>query len=327
MQPCGGVTGVSLQPFRKPWKSVDEQIALLKSRGILFGDVDAARLVLRHIDYYRFSGYTYPFRRTASGSHTYPAATRFEDIQRLYHLDADLRHAVLRAIGVLEVDLRSSVVCVFAGRHGPMGHTDASRFRQPGVLPRNAGLAARRRYPDHGGWLDNLRRETKRSSEDCVHHFKSRYTAYPDVPIWVAASVMSFGTLSKMINLLVKNDLKEVAMRYGLQRTTLSSWVHHLAHARNVCAHHSRLWDRVWAVKPARPAGKLWDPAAVPDTGRLFMTLLIISQMLQQTIPTSRAARFWRSEVIDLLNEIAEIPDAEHHTGLPTNWQGHPLLA
>lgn len=314
---------MSARPYAKPWLSVDDQITLLKQRGMVFHDLEEARHVLGHVDYYRLSGYTYPFRETQGAAHSYPGSTCFRDVLRLYHLDADLRHALLRAIGVLEVDLRSNVIRVFAGRHGPMGHTAAAHFRPPVPPPPPPGKP----QVSHAQWLKGVRGETKRSSDDTVQHCRRNYQGFPDLPIWVSAGLMSFGTLSKMIDLLIKADQREVAKRYGVQRTTLVSWVHHLTHVRNMCAHHSRLWDRVWAVKPTRPPGKLWVPELVPDAGRPYMTLLIISQMLQKTIPQSTAASGWRMDVVACLEEISQVPQAGLHIGLPEKWESHPLLA
>jgi len=47
----------------KPWKSVEEQLAILKSRGLQVGNESAALNYLKRIGYYRLSGYWYPMRK------------------------------------------------------------------------------------------------------------------------------------------------------------------------------------------------------------------------------------------------------------------------
>jgi hypothetical protein len=47
----------------KAYKTYDEQVDLLASRGMDVGDRDAAIKQLQHINYYRLSGYWYSFRR------------------------------------------------------------------------------------------------------------------------------------------------------------------------------------------------------------------------------------------------------------------------
>ena len=47
----------------KVWKSYEEQLEILKSRGLQIGDEKKALAYLRTIGYYRLSGYLYPFRQ------------------------------------------------------------------------------------------------------------------------------------------------------------------------------------------------------------------------------------------------------------------------
>lgn len=47
----------------KEFKSYDEQIDLLSERGMDVGDRDTARTTLQRVNYYRLSGYWYPFRK------------------------------------------------------------------------------------------------------------------------------------------------------------------------------------------------------------------------------------------------------------------------
>lgn len=52
----------------KAYKAYAEQVAILAGRGMDMGDRDAAVETLRRVNYYRLSGYWYPFRKqTTSG--------------------------------------------------------------------------------------------------------------------------------------------------------------------------------------------------------------------------------------------------------------------
>ena len=48
---------------QKDFKTLDEQIALLKSRGLNILNEDAAKLFLYHNNYYRISGYSLTLRK------------------------------------------------------------------------------------------------------------------------------------------------------------------------------------------------------------------------------------------------------------------------
>ena len=47
-------------PYTKTIKTFDEQIGILKSRGLQFNDEMRAKQLLQNISYYRMSGYWYP---------------------------------------------------------------------------------------------------------------------------------------------------------------------------------------------------------------------------------------------------------------------------
>ena len=53
-----------LLPYQKPWLSLQDQIALLQSRGMVIADAQAAIEFLQHINYYRFSFFCVAFKAT-----------------------------------------------------------------------------------------------------------------------------------------------------------------------------------------------------------------------------------------------------------------------
>lgn len=79
----------------KAYRTYDQQVDLLARRGMEVGDRNRAVSVLRHVNYYRLSGYWYPFRQQAGGTRVddfYPG-TRLDDVVALYEFDARLRAA------------------------------------------------------------------------------------------------------------------------------------------------------------------------------------------------------------------------------------------
>jgi abortive infection bacteriophage resistance protein len=129
-----------------------------------------------------------------------------------------------------------------------------------------------------------------------------------------------------MLEGLAKADQKRVSIRYGMQPLTLASCIHHLVYVRNLCAHHSRLWDRIWAIKPDLPAGKLWSPPLLPDNTQLFSSLLIQSTLLRRIPAEQDFTDDWRQRVQTLIGtRLPSCPDPLKKMGLPINWAQHPL--
>jgi abortive infection bacteriophage resistance protein len=249
--------------YTKPWQSYADQIKLLAQRGLVVTDIQAAEQFLSHLNYYRFSGYCLAFEVKR---HEFIPGTTFEQIVQAYEFDLTLRDLVTEALEVVEVDIRATVAYVFGQRHEAFGHVGPASFFS---------------HFNHRDWLERLRDEVQRSSELFVKHFAQTYTEFPDLPVWIATEVMSFGSLSKMVHGMLKRDQKEIAMRYRMQPHILQSWMHHLVYVRNLCAHHSRLWDRVWSIKPELPAGRDWQPPALLSNNRLFSTLLLLRHWMK----------------------------------------------
>jgi abortive infection bacteriophage resistance protein len=280
---------------------------LLQSRGLVILNIQAATEFLRHVNYYRFSGYCLAFEQAR---HSFRPGTTFEQVQAAYDFDRVLRDVVTEALEAVEVDLRTTIAHYFGQMAGAFGHTDATKFFV---------------HFDHADWLNKLHEEAQRSSELFVIHFQATYREFPDLPVWVITEAMSFGALSKMYRGMWKKDKKAIANNYGLQPVVLESWMHHMTYVRNLCAHHSRLWDRIWSIKPHLPYGHAWQQPHLPGNNRLFVTLLILKFLMGCSPAVASFAADWRARVQTLIDQPPAVLNAASLMGLTAAWKTHPL--
>ena len=172
------------------------------------------------------------------------------------------------------------------------------------------------------GCLDNIKKEVSRSNEDFIkeHSVKYNYPALP--PVWKTLEVVSFGTLSKLFCLFNDNRLKkQVAREFGLpQYTYLESWIRCITVLRNCCAHHARIWNRRFALKPQLP-NRLplnWiTPSQKPiKLYHQLCTLLYLEQTIKpcMDLKTSLLKLFAKYSNVDL-----------HAMGFPQGWENEPL--
>ncbi|MDD4441198.1 MAG: Abi family protein [Kiritimatiellae bacterium] len=303
-----------LVPYTKTWLSISGQVQKLKDYGLIIRDDTAAGLFLQHINYFRFSGYALAFE---TSRHVLVPGTTFEQIRHAYEFDRALRDLVSESLEVIELDLRTAVAHTFAQTHGPFGHTLDTNFMPVFDHPK-------REYT-HAQWLEKLRDEVRRTRNLFVDHYKAHYEEYPDLPIWESTEIMSFGALARMYRGMNKSDQKRVSARYGLQPGILASWMLHLVYFRNICAHHARLWDGLWSIKPELPEGTIWLPPLVPGNGRLFASLLVQSVLLRGCVAEKHFAKGWRLRVERLISDLMPAaPDALLKMGLAADWRAHP---
>ncbi len=206
--------------------------------------------------------------------------------------------------------MRAAVAYHIGARYGPFGHTQPASFF--GKF-------------QHAEWLARLREEVSRSKETFLVHFREKYREFPDVPVWIATEVMSLGSLSTMLNGMLKTDQRAIAGRYHLQARVLSKAMHHFTYIRNLCAHHSRIWDRVWAIKPELPAGSAWQPPHLPGNSRLFASLVLLRQILARIPAVEPFSIEWRNRVAARLASPPPAVQALAKMGLTDSWSQHPI--
>ena len=94
--------------------TVDEQIAILRERGMEMSNEEKAREHLLDIGYYRLVFYWFPFEETfpskKNRTHKFKEGSQFDWAVELYYFDFDLRNLLLRYISRVEVNFRTSVI-------------------------------------------------------------------------------------------------------------------------------------------------------------------------------------------------------------------------
>ena len=101
--------------YSKPYLPLPDQLALIKSRGMVISDDALAQSFLNRIGYYRLSGYWYPYREsTLSGTNILVAdkfrtGTKFSEVVELYVFDKKLRLLMMDVIERVEIALRVQV--------------------------------------------------------------------------------------------------------------------------------------------------------------------------------------------------------------------------
>ena len=316
-----------MQPFAKPFLSVPAQIALLKSRGLTITDDGRATAALERIGYYRLSGYWYPLRAsTGSGASqtildTFRPGAEFGQIVDLYVFDKKLRLLALDALERVEVALRTDIALLL-GRLSPIAHRDRRLLH--GRFAKN--LAPGKLVTAHQVWLARLDETTARSREDFVQHFRSSYST--PLPIWMAVELWDFGMLSHFLSGMRHQDQATLAAKYGLPRPELlTGWVRSLNFVRNLCAHHSRLWNRPLVDQPPLPkAGEvaLLDHLAADQhlQKRFYAAAAILRHLLGYINPTSS----WATRLADLVATLPAAPGvSQRHMGFPKDWMQLPL--
>ncbi len=297
--------------YLKGHLSFEEQADQLIARGL---ESDREELIKRlsAVSYYRLSGYLYPFRELP-GDQFKPGST-LTSVWERYCFDRRLRVLFLDAIERIEVAVRTQLVYHFSAVHGAFGHCDEKNL--PNL-----------KIQEYIDWRSGLLTETQRSKEPFKQHFFKKYTEEQNLPIWMVSELMSMGSLLTFMKGSGAPVLSRIGSSFDIPDTLLLSWLRSLYSARNICAHHCRLWNRELGYPPSLPNKnkfpdwhqKTEEGKNVFNNSRCGIILMICRRMLSTIAPSSH----WHERVEELFAQYPTLPITD--MGLPFDWKNHPL--
>lgn len=214
---------------------------------------------------------------------------------------------MMDAIERFEVAIRCALVDDLAVSLGPFAHLDSKNF--PNAYP-----------GQHHHFCEEIRERAKKSSELFVKHFEATYEGFPDLPIWAAAETMSFGTMFTLFKMSPYSVQKRVAQRFSIPSPVMANWLKTLNYVRNLCAHHSRVWNRELAIRPFIPKhDPRWHGSAPIQNDRAFVVLTQLNFLMRLIAPHSN----WRDRLWGLFDHYPDVPISK--MGIPDDWRQHPL--
>ncbi len=251
--------------YNKPALSVDKQIELLKSRGLIINNEDFAKNILSNISYYRLSAYM----KFYQNDDLYKDNTTFEDIIYLYDFDKELKSLIFENIRIIEIALRTKICLYMCTNYGPHWFYDIDCYKTEN---------------DYEKTLKILENEKGLKKDTFIKYYSKKYSEPELPPFWMLAEVLSMGDLSKILDGINFKDTKAISRTIApgyYIAPVITNWVHVLATVRNICAHHSRLWNRKLKIKFEEPQKiPTWKNNSVP-IDKFYGIYFVISLLLE----------------------------------------------
>ena len=172
----------------------------------------------------------------------------------------------------------------FTKVHGPTGHLDACNFvdaRQHAMIIQKA----------------DAQRDKRHAHEAYIKHFMD--ALHQDIPLWAYVDLLTISDISFLYSISETEIQTSVATHFGLTMRNggmiLGKFMHSLTIIRNLCAHGSRLFNRLFEQKPSlNKADKVLlmrrEDGSV-DNAHLYGFILIMRRLL----PTESFKNFKQS--------------------------------
>lgn len=215
----------------KIFKTIDEQIEILRSKGMVFEDYDKAREILLRENYFFLNGYRSPF--LMNGTKRFIEGTTFEELYSLFTFDRFFRNIIFKNVLIVENNYKSIYSYVLSKKYG---------YKEKDYLNINNFDRSKEKNRQINDLLRKLKRQIRINGYQ--HQATSHYiNNYGYIPMWVGVKVLSFGLMSELFTILKEEDRKEISNYYGLNSDKIENYMSILANYRNLCAHEDILFN------------------------------------------------------------------------------------
>ena len=215
----------------KVFKTIEEQIQILISKGLTVEDYDKAKEILLRENYFFLNGYRSPFLIT--GSKRFVEGSTFEELYSLFTFDRYFRNIIFKNVLIVENNYKSIFSYVLSKKYG---------YKEKDYLNVNNF----NRNKETSRQINDLLRKLKRQIRinGYQHQATSHYiNNYGYIPMWVSVKVLSFGLMSELFSILKDEDKEEIASYYCIDADALQDYLSILSNYRNLCAHEDILFN------------------------------------------------------------------------------------
>ncbi len=167
----------------------------------------------------------------------------------------------------------------------------------------------------------NATKPARPHSEVFINHYYVKYDDPYLPPAWMIGETLSLGAWSQIYaNLGAASDRKAIAAPFGYDESILARWLHTLAYVRNLCAHHSRLWNRKLVIKAPIPR-KHTLRIQTNSADRFYAVAVVSFDLLRAVEPATQ----WNHRLTALLAQHAIVRHRLGEMGFPVPWKNDPF--
>ena len=301
----------------KEFKTLDEQIEILKNRGLVINDIDKAEELLLRENYFFINGYRHIFMKNHKEDSFIPGTT-FEELYAVFQFDRSFRNVLFKNLLIVENNLKSIIAYKLSKKYGirEKDYLKPSNFSQDIKKVRQVNDV-----------LNKIKRQIKlngRQHSATLHYISN----YGYVPLWILVKLLSFGMINELYSILKPDDKLAIAEYYNLDVETLGIYIALLSNYRNLCAHEDIVYDH--RTQKEIPDTRYHMELDVPTTNDeyvygkndIFAVIIMLKCMLTE------------SDFIDFVNEVSYdlnlldgrvniIPQSKilDRMGFPSNWE------
>lgn len=311
----------------KPFRTLDEQIILIYSRGIKIKDTSHTKTFLLRNNYYNtFNVYGKLFRKDP-GIDKYIFGTTSKEVEAFYYFDRSLRMILLKILLEVESNLKSTI-----------SHLFCDIYRNENSYLEFANFDSRKEYSFNFFKdiiyedLVNKYHIKPQLVSNSINHYLSQNKA---IPLWILTNFLSFGNIEVFFNILKFSDksiivksfrsllIESYGVNLQLSPDEFSSFLLALKELRNRAAHDNCLIN-FKLTESTRYNYFIHSEVSLnphEDRKNLYMAMLSIKAFVSKP-KFDELMKSIHTETLLLQNKVSTInvSNALVRLGFPENW-------
>lgn len=216
----------------KKFKNLEEQIEILKYKGMTITDEEYAKKILLRENYFFLSGYRYPLMRSMTDKHFLPGVT-FEELYSLFLFDREIRNIFFKNLLIIENNFKSIFSYQLSKKYG---------YKEKTYLKSRNFTKDKNKQKQVNDLIKKMKRQIRinGSQHSATAHYMSNY-GY--IPLWILVKVLSFGIVGELFSIMKYDDQISICKMYNISLEDFSTYLPILSNYRNLCAHEDILYE------------------------------------------------------------------------------------
>lgn len=301
----------------KEFKTLDEQIEILKNRGLVINDIDGTKRLLLRENYFFINGYRHIFLKNRNGNE-FIKGTTFEELYAVFQFDRNFRNILFKNLLIVENNLKSILSYCLSKKYGikEKDYLKPSNFSQD--------IKKIRQVNDV---LSKIKRQIKlngRQHSATLHYLSN----YGYVPLWILVKLLSFGMINELYSILKPEDKLLIAEYYNLDVETLGIYIGLLSNYRNLCAHEDIVYDHKTQKEiPDTRYHRILDIPTMNDEyeygkNDIYAVVIMLKQVLDERDFSSFIGEVsYELSLLDGRVEVIPQKKILDRMGFPENWE------
>lgn len=226
----------------KPFKTIDEQIEILKSRNLKFKDIEKAKTLLLYNNYYNLIN---NFSKFLITNNKYNDDIYFENILSIEEFDKELKTLLFKYMLEIEKQFKSVVIYNYCEhfKNNNYAYMNIENYNKNKII--DAGLLI-----SEFAKIIGIQVDKKNKNNNSIKHY---YQKYNNVPLWVISNYLTLGQFIKFYKLIDDKIKNRIAFNLNkllsdnlnidtkLTMELVESFLDNIREVRNTVAHNNRI--------------------------------------------------------------------------------------